>query len=575
MAVVKGLDLLVIDSNGNEVANLGRVLFPALQWTGTMLTLTSIDVTTHDSSFFESITPDYAVIGNAMPDYWPEESFQRILTIAPLSLRRNSMLYAASNYRFKFANNASGYYAISVNDIRSQGNVSGTYDLFDSEGNRLGNAAAILFPMADSAGIRCWLVNEIINGVVTSISGTLLSITFPDRTTNMASVRTATTSVTSAFLSWYNHLTVEVRPEPGDDPYTPDIPGNEPTAPGGGNGSFIIQSTPVPISPLPTFAITDAGFFSVWLPDEEQIRKIAAWMWNGKITTINFWKRMVTSPTELILGLSMLPFEISPSDSDFLRMGYINTGIRVNYTETQFYLLDFGYLAIPEVWGAYIDYNPYTSVEIFLPYIGTRRLDTDEIMNKTLHLVYKVDIISGACVATIAASAEDDHSDETVLYQFMGNCSLQVPVTAEQMVNIVRNTINLVTSIGAALGTSGSGASESGGGSQVMGHKAALVGVASSAMNLATTKQTAERTGSVSSAAGFLGQQQPYLIIKRPNKAIPANQSSYTGYPSFITETLGELSGYTEVESIHLNDIPCTEAELEEIDSALTNGVIF
>ena len=346
------------------------------------------------------------------------------------------------------------------------------------------------------------------------------------------------------------------------DPYTPE--GTSIT--GGGDGTHTIISTPVPNPSLPTFSLSNAGFFSIWIPNEEAIRQLSAFMWTGNVTNLNFWKRMVTSPSELILGLSILPFIITPDGREDMALGYINTRIKMDYTTQQFFELDFGTLDVDEVWGAYLDYNPYTQIEIFLPYIGSRRLDTDEVMNKSLHLYYKVDIVSGACVAIIEA-------DGTVLYHFIGNCSTQVPVTAEQMINIVRNTINLVTSVGSFI-ASGSGSDGSDTGSSIA-KRASGAGIVSSALNLATTKQSAERAGSISSSAGLIGVQTPYLIVKRPRQALPEHQNTYTGYPSFITEVLGNLLGYTEVEIIHLHDIPCTDDELNEIEQLLMGGVIF
>ena len=73
----------------------------------------------------------------------------------------------------------------------------------------------------------------------------------------------------------------------------------------------------------------------------------------------------------------------------------------------------------------------------------------------------------------------------------------------------------------------------------------------------------------------MLAIQKPYLILTRPRQAHPANQNHYTGYPSFITENLSELSGYTEIEQIHLENVQATDSELNEIVSLLESGVIF
>ena len=47
------------------------------------------------------------------------------------------------------------------------------------------------------------------------------------------------------------------------------------------------------------------------------------------------------------------------------------------------------------------------------------------------------------------------------------------------------------------------------------------------------------------------------------------------GYPCNITKRLGDLSGFTMVDDIQLNNVPCTDAEREELESILKGGVIL
>ena len=97
--------------------------------------------------------------------------------------------------------------------------------------------------------------------------------------------------------------------------------------------------------------------------------------------------------------------------------------------------------------------------------------------------------------------------------------------------------------------------------------------IASTAVN--GMKPNVEKSGSMSGTGGMLGIQTPFLILTRPRQALPARQNKFTGYPSFITESLGDLSGYTEIEEIHLENISATESELSEIENLLKSGVIF
>ena len=97
--------------------------------------------------------------------------------------------------------------------------------------------------------------------------------------------------------------------------------------------------------------------------------------------------------------------------------------------------------------------------------------------------------------------------------------------------------------------------------------------IASTAVN--GLKPNVEKSGSMSGTGGMLGVQTPYLILTRPRQALPKRQNTFTGYPSFITSKLGSLSGYTEIEEIHLENIPGTEQEISEIENLLKRGVII
>ena len=88
-------------------------------------------------------------------------------------------------------------------------------------------------------------------------------------------------------------------------------------------------------------------------------------------------------------------------------------------------------------------------------------------------------------------------------------------------------------------------------------------------------KPDIQRSGNIGGSSGLMGIQFPYLILTIPRMCTPGQQNEYIGYPSYMTVTLGDLSGYTEVDSIHLSGIAATDAELDEIESLLKEGVIF
>ena len=372
---------------------------------------------------------------------------------------------------------------------------------------------------------------------------------------------------------------------PPTDPY-----GNLPPAgPGGGGGTGnFVDSDTVDFPANPGVSAVNSGFISLWSPTEQQMLSLSSYMWNADAFTIEFWKKLWADPLEVIYGLNIIPVNLRATGRDIIGgtesviVGLVNTNVEMDYLKEQWIELDCGSISLAEAWGAYLDYDPYTKLEIYLPYCGIHPLRVDDFMNGTISLKYKIDLLSGACVALIKADRPNDDENDLsgIVYQFMGNCATQIPVTASQFADAVRSVISLAASVGTMLATGGGGAAAAAAGTASAASKAALAertihNSAAVVENVMGIKPGIERSGAIGAAAGLLGVQTPYLIITRPRQAHPTDQNKFTGYPSFITETLGDLEGWTVVKDIHLENIPCTADELAEIDGLLKSGVIF
>ena len=413
----------------------------------------------------------------------------------------------------------------------------------------------------------------------------------------------------------------------GDDPYSP----GGTTGPGGGTGTHDpTSSDPILFNVLPEVSAVGTGFLSLWSPTEQQMLDLSEYMWNANPLTLDFWRRLIADPIQLIYGLNIIPLSLYDAGliggTESVVVGMINTGIKMDYLTSQWAELDCGTIDIEETWGAYLDYDPYTKLDIYLPYIGYKPLRVDDFMPGAIHVKYKIDLLTGACCAQISSTKSDEHGDtlDSIVYQFTGNCASQIPVTATQYADAVRSAISLAAAIGTAALLAGAGAPTAGAaGAAIMpgvdpvgllnppgmvpvdselfgtmsqynfmsaasdtgsvlksaGGTLKNVGMihagASAAENVMGIKPSVQRSGAIGGAAGMLGTQTPYLIFTRPRQAVPENQSTYTGYPSFMTKQLSELSGFTQIQSIHLEGIPCTANELAEIDALLKSGVIF
>lgn len=373
------------------------------------------------------------------------------------------------------------------------------------------------------------------------------------------SARPDDTTIYETGINIKDHISHEL--DIDNDPYAPgDTTGDDDTGGTGGTGTFTDNEDPIDIPPLPTLSAADTGFITLFAPSVSQLQNLANYMWSGPFD-LDTYKKIFADPMDCILGLSIVPVAVPSGGTSAVTVGNISTGVSMTKASAQYVEVDCGTINIKEFWGAYLDYDPYTKTEIYLPYIGTHALATDDVMNKSVHVVYHIDILSGACTAFVKCG-------NSVLYTFIGQCSSSIPITGNDFTNVVNGILQIAGSIGTLVATGGTSAPMN-----VATATAAAAPIAATAVNY--LKPNVEKSGAMSGTGGMMAVQKPYLIVTRPRQALPEYQNKMIGYPSFITRTLSSVFGYTEIENIHLENVPATDAELLEIKNLLREGAIF
>lgn len=335
-----------------------------------------------------------------------------------------------------------------------------------------------------------------------------------------------------------------------EDPYA-DLTPTSTTGGGDGNG----RTTELVDEPgLPTYSAVATGMVTLYVPSQSELRSLATKLWSNDFIT-NIVKNFA-SPFDALLGLSIFPMDIPEGSTSVIKVGNYDTQIGSHKVQSQYLVYDLGACRIsPEV-GSYLDYAPYTKINLFLPYIGFAPLNVDEVMGKEISLKYHIDLLTGSCVAYLFVNGY-------VHNQYSGNVATNIPLSGRDFGQMYSSAIQVALSGIGAVATGGMTAALSAG------------SLAASASTLASSKPHIQHGGSLGGSAGILGIQKPYVIIESPNRCLPANQNKFVGYPTYITETLGNLSGYTVVDNVHLEGIPCTNEELDEIENLLKEGVIL
>lgn len=331
----------------------------------------------------------------------------------------------------------------------------------------------------------------------------------------------------------------------------------DPSEPGGGEGDWDESSDPVDFPTLPTDGALSCGACKAYKMTTAELKDLFHTLWDINVFDIATFQKLLDNPLDAIITLNVLPLSLSGYTVS-VWLGNFNTNVNGERILSQYVTVDCGSLTLKEFWGSALDYAPYTKVSIFLPFIGIRDLNVDDCMNAVIQVKYNIDILTGDCVAGIKCG-------NGVIYKFTGNVKQTVPVSGRQsdmQMNMLKSVL--------------SGASGLAAGAAIGGAAGMVAAGASAASTVASSKFITQRSGALDGSSGLLDDFVPYLIVHRPIQSLAKNYEKQKGYTSNITATLSSLSGYTEVEYIHLEGISgATDSELEEIESLLKKGVIL
>lgn len=349
------------------------------------------------------------------------------------------------------------------------------------------------------------------------------------------------------------------------DPENPDIPIVDPTpttdGQTGGGGTWWTPDTPVLVPDLPSTGVTECGFMSLYKMTNTQLNALASYLWSDDF--LDEVKKFFSDPMQMIISCKMLPYSVSASSTtETIQAGNVATtctGYKI-YGNNQYTKVDCGEILLPERTKTYLDYSPYCSAQIFLPFIGMRPIDVDTCVGHRIGVKYNCDCLTGQSVCFVTI-------DGNVAYTYECNIGMDIPISSESyhgIMGALTSALNVPLSVGTAIATGGMSVPLSG---------ASLV---SSAVGMANgSRPTIDRSGSVSGVGGFLNHRQPFLLIEYTDPIQASNQKHYMGAPTNKTIKLKNCKGLTTVEQTYLSILEATEEEKSELLDLLKGGVLL
>jgi hypothetical protein len=258
------------------------------------------------------------------------------------------------------------------------------------------------------------------------------------------------------------------------------------------------------------------------------------------------------------------------------------------------------YLGNFDIYAAYnnfLDYEPYSSAKLYLPYAATVDIDIKQILNKKIYVQYKVDFRTGSATAYVT----QDSYQGIVIATAPAHLSVDIPVTGVQSADyqnaIYQAVSNLkqataaqfaayvqtaATAITAATAGAANPMTLFAGAARTAGAAAGLTATEQSiadarySLNTAPIKHMLVNSTSAGDAA--LMYQYPALIVTRPQMLDTYDSEIYAhtiGNAVVAQVILSQITGFTVVSDIDTTGIAATQAEISQIKSLLAQGVYF
>lgn len=350
-------------------------------------------------------------------------------------------------------------------------------------------------------------------------------------------------------------------------------------------GNYDPNSIPITTADIvtPGFTPSQAAGLATWAVSGDELFNVTQEIFKPELDLT----KLFISKEKAFVNAFYLPFDIVAHDPSHCALmpfsvGYASTSLQL-YRLFPGYnnLFDGGSVNVREYYGTFLDYDPYTTVILYIPYIGYHQLATNQVMNMTVTLKYSVDLTMGILTAYVFAGSK-------LINVFSGQMGIPTSINGMDLAEGFQSLVKFVGLTAAAvpvIASSAAGIMESAGGmienasasSAVMSGTLAgvLGGAAVTTMAGASATQPAPKSMGTAGAENWLSAYQtPYVLIERRESATPAGMVDLEGFASCYTGLMSEFSGFVQCSTVKLETgAGMTEQEMIMIVKDLQGGV--
>lgn len=371
----------------------------------------------------------------------------------------------------------------------------------------------------------------------------------------------------------------------------PWLPGSPVIDPGTGEQTGTQYPSIVPAS--------GSGLIHVYNPTPGEFVGFGNWLWvtYADATIDKIWN----NPFDGIIGAHELYATPQTDGRDNIRSGFLVCPVQSDLVRQRYTEIDCGTVIVPEFYGNYFDYSPYSQAYIYLPFIGINEVSIDDIVGHAVNIRYRVDAYNGSCIAMIYVAKSGYRN---LCYQFGGNCAVEVPLAGGSQAAIKAGMLQAEAYSRAAIQSAqiqktasiGSGILNGAAGSSFAGPLAGMIGALAGgasgyiqgSANVAAAKlqgqamqeaaryankSSVQHSGQFGASHGAMGLKNPFIMIRNPIQVKVVNYNDDYGFPAHKRVIIGGCTGYLRVREVNVISAHATNEEKRAIEEELKAGV--
>ena len=265
--------------------------------------------------------------------------------------------------------------------------------------------------------------------------------------------------------------------------------------------------------------------------------------------SINTLTGIYNNLTDSIQSIRVYPFAVSDLGTttivDRIICGFFEHTANVNSLTSDISIKTAGTYDLKEVFGGWADYAPYTDIDLYLPYIGYTRLDTNLFMKHSITVKYSIDVLCGVITYFILC-------DKTTILIKSAKICADVPISLASGIDTFTDVTKNVASFGSSLASK------------------RPVGMLTGSSEV----QTPEMVSNATESGIFYMPTKCAIKIVRPSYTRAKNYDSRFGYPCYGAYKLSSLKGFTVVENYKSHYTKGIKKDEEDmIKSMMESGV--